>query len=106
MNVHDIYDADHRRINRRTLSAKRLTGCAPLEHDQHALIHTGTDAVDGEQRRSARCRVEVQGLHEEQLRSFERPVLLGRHNGSHYSANQHRSRRSVRLEQTTGAVSR
>ena len=43
------------------LPAERLARRAPLEHDQHLLVHAGADAVDRQQRRAARRVVEFSG---------------------------------------------
>ena len=71
--------------------AERLAGRAAFEHDQHLLVDAGADAVHRQQRRAARRVVDVQRLHEQQLRAFELAVLLRRDDGADDTGNLHES---------------
>src|SRR5262249_20408776 len=42
-----IDDADDRRIHRRRLLPERFAGRTPFDHDEHALVDTRADAIDG-----------------------------------------------------------
>jgi hypothetical protein len=52
-------------------------------------VDAGTDGIDREQHGSARLIVERQRLDEQQLRAFERPMLLTRHHRADDSRNLH-----------------
>ena len=71
------------------LRLERFAGRTSFEHDENLLVHAGAHAVDGEQRHAARRVVEVQRLHEEQLRTLELAVLLGRDDGPDDSRDLH-----------------
>src|SRR5262245_48478598 len=86
---HRIDDPDDGGINRRGFPAERFAGGAPLEHDQHLLVHTGANAVHREDGRSARRVVGRDRLDDEQLRPFELAVLLRRDERADHSADLH-----------------
>src|SRR5438094_6525730 len=95
MEVHRVHDADDRRIHGRRFLAERLASRAALQHDEHLLVHARADAVDGQERDAARRVVDVQRLHEEQLRSVELAVFLSRHKRTDDAGDLHRYRSTV-----------
>ena len=75
--IHCIHDPDNRGVDGRAFLADGVAGRAPLEHDQHFLVHARADAVDGQQLGAARRVFERQRLHEQQLRAFKLAIFLG-----------------------------
>ena len=73
-----VDDTNDRGIDRRSFFAQRLPGRSPFEHNQHLLADAGTDSVNRQQRRSARRVVEIERLHQKQLRALKLSVLLRR----------------------------
>jgi hypothetical protein len=84
-----IDDGDDGGVDRRAFPAERLAGGPALEDHKHLLRDAGADAVDREQRMAARRVVDVQRLHQQQLRALEFAVLLRRHDGANYTTDLH-----------------
>src|SRR5712691_3984946 len=94
MDGHRVDDADDRRVDRRRFPAERLACGASFQDDEHLLAYTGADAVDREQRMTPWRVVDVQRLHQEQLRTFELAVLLRRDDSADDSSDLHSSFRN------------
>jgi hypothetical protein len=78
MHIQPIDNAHDRGIDWRSFSTERFTCGASFHHDQHLLVDTGPNGVNGQERCSARRIVERDRLNEEQLGASERCVLLRR----------------------------
>ena len=69
---------------------ERFARRAAFEHDQHLLVHAGADAVDRQQRVAARRVVEIQRLHQQQLRALELRMFLRRDDRADDARDLHR----------------
>src|SRR5438067_1014508 len=86
---HRVDDTDDCRVDRRRLAAERFARGPAFQHNENFLVDAGADAVHREQRAAARRVVDVQRLHEQQLRPFERAMLLRRDDRADHSPNLH-----------------
>src|SRR4051794_15192608 len=82
IDIHLVDDADDCGVDWRALFPECLSCRATFEHDQDLLMHASACAVHGEQRRPARCVVEVQRLDQQEFRTLELAVLLSGDNSS------------------------
>jgi hypothetical protein len=84
-----VDDGRDRGVNRSAFPAKRFSCSATFENDEHFLADARANTVNSEQRLTARRVVEVQRLHEQQLRSFKLPMFARRNQRADYSRDLH-----------------